>query len=151
MPRFARSCPTLCFVIVALAVPIAQRPSPPGRATTGADAVSNAGASIGGHVTDAESAPIANYSVIVFPTDRSKWSSTARALRMARPAPDGSFEVTGLPPGEYWVAATEPVDGNEVSGSWIEPATLDRLSLRARRVTLSERQRYLTILRLIRR
>jgi hypothetical protein len=113
--------------------------------------ISNAGAAIGGHVTDSASAPVGDYSVVVFSTDRSKWFATSRFLRLARPTQDGSFEVTGLPPGEYWIAATDPMDGNEVSGDWLKPETLERLSFRATRVTLTERERFMTVLRLISR
>ena len=59
--------------------------------------------------------------------------------------------MSSLPPGEYWVAATDPVEGNDVSGDWLKAETLEQLSFRARRVTLTERQRVLTVLRLIRR
>jgi hypothetical protein len=152
VPKYARSCSTLSFVIAALAAPMAQRATAPTRPAPGGDVVvSNAGASISGHVTDSASAPVGDYSVFVFATDRNKWLPASRFLRLARPAQDGSFEVAGLPPGEYWVAATEPVEGNHVSGNWFEAERLEQLSLRARRVTLTERQRYLTILRLIRR
>ena len=78
-------------------------------------------------------------------------------MRVARPAPDGSFEVSSLPPGEYWVAAVEdtaatgPMNGAEASGDGLKPETLERLSFRATRVTLTERQRVMTVLRLIRR
>ena len=112
---------------------------------------SSVSAAISGHVTDATSAPVSNYTVVVFPTDRTKWSVTPRLLRLARPAEDGSFEVSSLPPGEYWVAATDPVDGADVSGDWLKTETLERLSFRATRVTLTERQRVMTVLRLIRR
>jgi hypothetical protein len=122
------------------------------QAVTGAEVVlSDAAAAITGHVTDSASAPISNYSVIVFSTDRSKWFTMSRFLRLARPTQDGSFEVAGLPPGEYWIAATDPVDGNEASGDWMKPETLERLSFRAQRVTLMERERFMTILRIIRR
>jgi hypothetical protein len=49
------------------------------------------------------------------------------------------------------VAATDPVDGADVSDDWLKTETLERLSFRATRVTLTERQRVLTVLRLIRR
>jgi hypothetical protein len=134
-----RLCSIACLVALVAVAPQAQ-----------SAAVSSAGAAIGGHVTDSASAPVGSYSVIVFSTDRGKWSSTSRFLRLARPAQDGSFEVAGLPPGEYWVAAVDPVEGNEVSGDWLKPETLEKLSFRARRVTLAERERYMTVLRLIR-
>jgi hypothetical protein len=107
-------------------------------------------AAISGHVTDATSAPVSNYSVVVFSTDRSTWILTPRFLKLARPTQDGSFEVT-LPPGDYFVAATDPVEGNDVSGDWLKSETLEQLSFRATRVTLTEKQRVMTVLRLIRR
>jgi hypothetical protein len=132
----SRLCATACLVAIVVGVPLAQR-SP--------------GATIGGHVTGASASPVSNYSVVVFSTDRSKWFVTSRFLRLGRPSQDGSFEVTGLPPGEYWVAATDPVEGNDVSGDWLTRETLEQLSFRATRVTLTEQQRVITVLRLIRR
>jgi transcriptional regulator GlxA family with amidase domain len=114
-------------------------------------APSTANAAISGHVTDATAAPVTDYSVVVFPTDRTKWSETPRVLRLVRPAQDGSFEVSSLAPGEYWVAATDPMNGTDASGDWLKPETLEQLSFRATRVTLTERQRVMTVLRLIRR
>ncbi len=108
-------------------------------------------ASISGHVTDAASAPVGRYSVVIFPTDRSKWPPSSRLLRVVPPAEDGSFEATNLPPGEYWVAAIEPVDFLAPIGEWSTPERLEQLSFRATRVTLAERQHVMTILRLIRR
>jgi hypothetical protein len=113
--------------------------------------VSNAGAVIAGHVTDARSTPITSYSVVVFSTDRTKWFANSRVLKFARPSQDGDFEVVGLPPGEYWIAAVDSIQGNQSFGEWEKPEVLDALSTRAQRVTLAERQRYMTILRLIRR
>jgi Carboxypeptidase regulatory-like domain len=133
-------CSLICLAALA-AVPSGQQAPTP---------ISNGAASIGGHVTDAASAPVGNYSVVVFSTDRRTWSTRSRVLRLARPAQDGSFEVAGLPPGEYWVAAIDPVEGNDVSGDWLTPESLEKLSFRARRVTLVERERHLTMLRLIR-
>ena len=130
------------MILVALAaVPNGQQAPP---------TISN-GAIISGHVTDSRSAPIVNYSVIVFATDRNTWVTTSRVLRLAQPAEDGSFEVASLPPGEYWVAAVDPVEGTEVSGDWLKPESLEKLSFRAQRVTLAERERRLTVLRLISR
>jgi hypothetical protein len=133
-----RLCSIACLVALVVAVPLAQR------------APESSGAAISGHVTDSASAPVASYSVVVFSTDRSKWLTASRFLRLARPAQDGSFEVAGLPPGDYWVAAMDPV-GNELSGDWMKPETLEQLSFRAQRVTLAEHERYLTVLRLIRK
>ena len=134
-----RLCVAAGVMTMAIATPFAQGARP------------SVSAAISGHVTDATSAPVSNYTVVVFPIDRTKWSITPRLLRLARPAEDGSFEVSSLPPGEYWVAATDQVDGADPSGDWLKPEALERLSFRATRVTLTEHQRVITVLRLIRR
>jgi protocatechuate 3,4-dioxygenase beta subunit len=113
--------------------------------------ISNAGGTIAGHVTDARSMPITNYSVIVFATDRTKWFSNSRFLKFGRPAQDGGFEIAGLPPGEYWVAAVDTIQGTAGNGEWEKPEVLEVLATRATRVMLAERERVLTVLRLIRR
>jgi hypothetical protein len=133
----ARLCSIACLAALVAAAPMAQQPS--------------AGAAISGHVTNSASAPVDDYSVVVFSTDRSTWLGGSQFLRVARPTPDGSFEVTGLPPGEYWVAATDPVKGAEVSVDSLVPEKLDQLTFRATRVTLAAGQRLITVLRLIRR
>lgn len=152
-------CTTVCLVALVAGAPLAcalditDTPFDFGvtaQTITGAEVVISNGATISGHVTDSASAPVGNYSVVVFSTDRTTWSTRSRVLRLARPAQDGSFEVASLPPGEYWVAAIDPVEGNDVSGDWLTPESLEKLSFRARRVTLVERERHLTVLRLIR-
>jgi hypothetical protein len=128
-------------------VPRAQRAA---QTTAGAEVVvSNAGAIIAGHVTDNRSAPVSNYSVIVFPTDRTKWFPNSRLVKLGRPSQDGAFEVASLPPGEYWVAAVDEIQGNQNAGEWENPEVLESLATRATRVTLAERERFMTVLRLI--
>jgi hypothetical protein len=170
-----RFCVTTWLVALLVASPLAQRAPEPkhlesitiggldvtdapfdfGAGTqtiTGAEVVvSNGGAAISGHVTDAASSPVSTYSVVVFSTDRTKWFVTSRFLRLVRSTQDGSFEVTGLPPGDYYVAATDPIEGNGVAGDWFKSETLDQFSFRATRVTLTEKQQVMTVLRLIRR
>jgi hypothetical protein len=112
---------------------------------------SPAGGSIAGHVTDAHSTPIDTYTVIVFPTDRKAWSADSRVVKFARPAPDGGFEVAGLPPGEYWVAAVDAIQSNQGVDEWTKPEVLEKLSVRATRVAVADRGRYMTVLRVIRK
>ena len=116
---------------------------------TNAAVRASAGGSIAGHVTNSHSTPIDTYSVMVFPTDRKAWSDS-RVVKFARPAPDGGFEVAGLPPGEYWVVAVDAIQSNQVA-EWTKPEVLEKLSPHARRVAIAERERYMTVLRLIRR
>jgi hypothetical protein len=105
---------------------------------------------IAGHVTDAHSKPIEDYSVIVFSTDRRTWSPDSRSVMTARPAKDGGFEVVGLAPGEYWVAAVDAIPANQPPSEWGKPEALERLSTRATRVMLGPQERSLIVLRILR-
>jgi hypothetical protein len=67
---------------------------------------------------------------------------------MARADNDGTFHLTSLPPGDYFVAA---LDRLEDAGDWQDPEFLRDISLRAVRVTLAERQSQTSTLRVIRR
>jgi len=107
--------------------------------------ISTASATLEGYVTDADAARVNDYGVFVFSTDRAQWVAESRFMKLARPAPNGSFEVKGLPPGDYWVAALETA---EFEDGWT-PEIFDRIAARAQRVTLAERQRYATVLRRI--
>jgi hypothetical protein len=143
----ARLYAIACLATIVVAVPRAQRAA---QTTAGAEVVvSKAGATIAGHVTDNRSAPVSDYSVIVFATDRTKWLANSRFVKLGRPSPDGGFEVAGLPPGEYWVAAVDAIQGNQGVGEWEKPEVLESLATRATRVTLAERERFMTVLRLI--
>ena len=57
----------------------------------------------------------ANASVVVFPRDDSRWTYPSRAIRSARTDTSGRFEITGLPPGQRYLAAAVDylVDGEE--------------------------------------
>jgi hypothetical protein len=139
----ATLCSIACVVAMTVA-PLAQRV--PG--ANGAEVVVANAATIAGHVTDARAIPVSDYSVIVFPTDRTKWLANSRFLTVARPSPDGGFEVGNLAAGEYWVVA---VDEEGRASEWEKPEVLGPLTTRATRVTLAARQRFMTVLRLVRR
>jgi hypothetical protein len=139
-------CAIAC-VLVMTAAALAQQ-------VAGANAadvvVANAG-TIAGHVTDARSMPVSDYSVIVFPTDRTKWLANSRFLTVARPSQDGGFEVGNLAAGEYWVVAVDAMQDGRSAGDWEKPEVLGPLTTRATRVMLAERARFITVLRLSRR
>ena len=147
--------PLITCLVVLVASPFMAQTRPAVEDAGATQAISSAAsasgdASVSGHVTDATSSPVSAYSVIVFATDRRLWVANSRFLRLAQPTQDGSFEVSDLPPGEYFVAATDPQSG-EASAEWHTTNLLDQLSFRATRVTLAEKQRFVTVLRLIRR
>jgi hypothetical protein len=112
--------------------------------------VSRQGGAITGSVTDGAK-PVDSYAVVVFPADQRRRAAHAPGLRMARPQNDGSFRVTGLPPGDYYVAAVDRLEGTRTGGEWQSPTLLEQLSSRAERVTVGERgTKTVTLRRIVR-
>jgi hypothetical protein len=99
-------------------------------------------------VSDERGVSARSYSVVVFAIDRSKWFAGSRHLKYGRALPDGSFQVRGLPPGDFWVAA---VEGTLGLGDWQNPETLESLASRGTRLTLDEGKTSSIRLRVIRR
>ena len=112
--------------------------------------VSDGGAAIEGRVTDERDETVGSFNVVVFSTERDLWYSASRYTKGGQ-SRDGSFRVTGLPPGEYFVAAVSRVDPVASMGRLNDPDLLEQLAARAQRVTLSERERRTLHLRLSRR
>jgi hypothetical protein len=75
--------------------------------------------------------------VLVFPRDRSTWIDFGRrplGLRATRSSRDGSFHVTGLPPGDYLVIAVD----DEAAVDWQQPKRLEALAPLASPVSLAK-------------
>jgi hypothetical protein len=85
--------------------------------------------------TSGRAAP--DYFIIVFAADRALWTPGSRRVRMIRPGNDGQFGVTGLPPGEYRVAALTDV----ANGEWYNPAFLQGLLSASVKVAIVEGQK----------
>lgn len=98
--------------------------------------LTQSGAEIAGTVADASGAPAAKGFVIVFPTDRSQWAPDSRFLKMAV-LTDGTFDLTGLPGADYYVAAVTRLSGDE----WQDPALLEQLLPTAAQVFASAGQK----------
>jgi hypothetical protein len=79
-------------------------------------------------------------SVAVFAVDSARWFYRSRFLRLVRAAPDGRFSVTGLPPGDYWVAPVESAIEESAYNAWQHPDFLNGLIPGATRLTLGEAQ-----------
>jgi hypothetical protein len=86
-----------------------------------------------GGVSD-DDGPLADYAVVVFPNDPTKWIDRSRFVVMARPNQQGRFEVRGLPPEDYLVIALPGVIGLE----WQDPDFLQQLRSQATSFTLSD-------------
>src|SRR3954452_16790604 len=89
---------------------------------------------VSGLVTNPKGEALKDYSVIVFPQDREKWTPNSRYLKSSRPDQDGRFKVSAIPPGEYYVIALDYVDSND----WNDPQFLDSIRAKASRFSLSE-------------
>jgi hypothetical protein len=89
---------------------------------------------LSGLVNDGRGAAVKEYSVVVFPQDRDKWTPSSRYMRTGRPDQDGRFKLTGLPPGDYHIVALDYVDPND----WNEPEYLERVRSKATSVTIGE-------------
>jgi protocatechuate 3,4-dioxygenase beta subunit len=76
-----------------------------------------------GTLTGPDGSPTADYSVVVFPDDQRYWIPHARRMRSTRPATDGTFSITGLPPGDYRIAAVTDIE----TGEWLDPDFLREL------------------------
>lgn len=93
---------------------------------------------INGSVRDSNGSAGTGASVIVFPTDASAWTDTGsqpRRLRQVRANDDGTYKISGLPAGDYYVVA---VDDESTPRSWQDPANLNTLSRAASQVRLVE-------------
>src|SRR5688572_1984716 len=113
--------------------------------------VSAAGAEVRGRVTDDRAVAIRDSAVVIFPTDRSKWTMRSRWMRTAASNQEGTFRMTGLVPGDYWVVAVDRFHGSDEIGDLQSPEVLDTLAGRAARITLGEGQSQDVTLRLVRR
>ena len=89
---------------------------------------------IAGRLVDATGRPVTRYSIVVFAVDRTLWLPGSRRVTLTQPATDGSFEIAGLPPGEYAIAAAEDADADDLADS----AFLSQLLASSVKLTLAE-------------
>lgn len=88
---------------------------------------------VAGAVSD-DTGPIADYAVVIFASDPTKWTDRSRFVQMARPTQRGRFELRGLPPDEYLAIALPGVTGQE----WTDPDFLQQLRAQAATFLLGE-------------
>jgi hypothetical protein len=92
---------------------------------------------ITGSVKGPSGAPISDYTVIVFSDDPQRWTlPNTRYVVSAHPNEDGRFEISGVPEGGYYAAATDALPADD--GTALDPDVLDRLKIAATKVTATE-------------
>jgi hypothetical protein len=87
---------------------------------------------LSGTVRDSAGRPTPSYPIVVFSTNRAAWFSGSRRIQQAHVSSDGTFRITGLPAGEYFVAALTDLNANEL----YEPAFLESITVTSLRITL---------------
>jgi hypothetical protein len=75
--------------------------------------------------------------LVIFPTDSNAWSDygmNARRVWSTHAARDGTYSFSGLPPGDYYVAAIR----EDTMAEWRDPRVLETLARAASQVRLAE-------------
>lgn len=93
-------------------------------------------AELSGTVYDQANRVTPNFPIIVFSTNEAHWAQGSRRTRQVRPATDGSYKVTGLPAGEYYVSAVTSVEQSDLA----DPEFLRQLAAASFRITLGDRE-----------
>ena len=78
---------------------------------------------LSGTIQDTMGKPTADYSIILFASDKGFWVPQSRRIQSVRPATDGKFTIRGIPAGEYRLTAVTDVE----PGEWFDPAFLEQL------------------------
>jgi hypothetical protein len=92
-------------------------------------------AAISGKLIDASGAPVPDLTIVVFSTNRGDWTpGSRRVLQPIRPASDGTYSATGLPPGEYYLAALTDIGPDD----WPDPSFMEQIAASAIKITLGE-------------
>jgi hypothetical protein len=102
--------------------------------------------SIDGVVLDAAGQPTADCTLVVFAADPQFWSPKSRHIQAVRPSTDGRFDMTGLPAGEYRLAAVTDVEPEQ----WTDPAFLRQLMGTSMPITLMDGERKQQDVRMVR-
>lgn len=99
---------------------------------------------ISGKVQDSAGRPVAGFPIVVFTTDRARWAPGSRRIVSAKPASDGTYKVSGLPAGEYYVCALTDLDPNDL----YDAGFLDQIVAGAFKITLGDGEKKVQDLRL---
>jgi hypothetical protein len=89
---------------------------------------------VSGTITDSQTNPITDYTLLAFPDDESLWRPQSRQIMTARPDQNGTYQIRGLPPGSYHIVAVDPAE----QGEWFEPAYLEAHLSGSTRLQLTE-------------
>lgn len=89
---------------------------------------------VSGKVVDGEGRPSSAFPIIVFSTDSAHWAAGSRRIQQVRPASDGTYRISGLPAGEYYVGAVTTLDLEDL----YDPSFLQQIVPIAFRIALAD-------------
>jgi hypothetical protein len=89
---------------------------------------------LSGRVTDKLDRPVREYYILAFSTDRTHWRPESRRLSPPQPTPEGRYVFSGLPPGQYYVAAVPEYE----RAIWNTPEYLEQVVPGAITVTIGD-------------
>jgi hypothetical protein len=95
---------------------------------------------ISGNVFDAQSRVDPGGTVVLFTADREYWVDFGRAsrrMRSVRASETGAFRISGVPAGDYYLAAI----ADEDAGEWQTPEIMERIARQAVRISLKDGER----------
>lgn len=100
---------------------------------------------LSGTIIDRLGRPAPEYFIFVFSTDSQHWVTGSRRVSQIRPAQNGAYQISGLPPGEYFVCALTDLE----IGLMYDAAFLNSLSGTAIKITLREGEKKVQDLKLL--
>ncbi len=98
---------------------------------------------LSGVLVDRNGQPTPQFFLLVYPVDRGLWTSGSRWIKPARASVDGSYRITGLPAGDYFLCALTELDTDQQ----FDPGYLDQLVEASIKLTLAEGERRVQNLR----
>ena len=96
--------------------------------------LSNKVTELSGTLQSASGAPVSDVFVIAYASDKALWGAGTRRVQAVRPSVDGRYMISGLPPGDYLLAAVLDIDPND----WNDAAFLEQLVPASIKLTLGE-------------
>jgi hypothetical protein len=109
---------------------------PPGQTVGGMQIVlTKKTTTLSGAVADARGEPLLDATVVVFPADDKLWTFQSRFIRAARPDQEGTYRLSGLPPGsDYLIVAVQGLEDGQAG----DPEFLATVKDAATKFTLAE-------------
>jgi hypothetical protein len=89
---------------------------------------------LSGRVFDRAGRVTADFPIVIVSTDRTTWVRDSRRVQVVRPATDGRFVATGLPAGEYYLAAVTAIEPDQLA----DPSFLEQLAAVAIKLAIAD-------------